>query len=38
MVELRGIELEGQELGGLEEEAIALPPSRRQPQSNSGPS
>jgi hypothetical protein len=29
LVELRGIELEGQELSGLEEEAIPLPPSRR---------
>ena len=29
MVELRGIELEGQELSGLEEEVIALPQSRR---------
>jgi hypothetical protein len=29
VVELRGIELDGQELGALEEEAIPLPQSRR---------
>jgi hypothetical protein len=29
MVELRGIELEGQVLGSFEEENIPLPPSRR---------
>jgi hypothetical protein len=29
MVELRGIELDGQELDRLDEEVISLPPSRR---------
>lgn len=29
LVELRGIELDGQELGRLDEEVLSLPPSRR---------